>query len=120
MSGFQTEGNFIFKMEVSERILPKSMDWLSDYEDEFDDEEFKSRRYELFFPTFEDMSKKLDEITAGCHQYWADAHFDIYGNNVESLEYHNGRGEWDKEFHIEISRIYLTDDLLESIKIVAG
>lgn len=106
---------FIFRMEVSERILPKKMDWLSDYEDKFEEDEFDYKEYEFFFPTFEDMSKKLDEITEDCHQYWADARDDIYGNNIESLEYHNGY-EWDREFHIKTSRIYLTDDLLESIK----
>ena len=111
---------FIFKMKVNEVILPKKMDWLKYDGDDFDEDDFKGKTYELFFPTFDDMSKKIDEITDGCHQFWADVRNDIYDKNIENLEYHNSRGEWDKEFHIETSRIYLTNDLLNSIKKVIG
>lgn len=118
--GFPTEGNFIFRMEVTELIFPGKVDELSDWEDKFNEKDIKEKTYELFFPTFEEMSKRLKEIIKGCHQYWADVVWDLHGNNKESLEYHNGKGEWDKQYFIETSRIYLTADLLESIKKVNG
>lgn len=106
---------FIFRMEVSEIIYPQKMNWLGDLVDSFDDDDFGGERYELYFSTFEEMSRYIDEITQGFHQYWANIHDDMYGNNVENLEYHNGHGEWDKELHIDTSRLYLVDSLLKAI-----
>ncbi|RYI30565.1 hypothetical protein EVU96_09115 [Bacillus infantis] len=112
---FETEGNFLFKMEVTETVMPKKLNWLSEYEDAFDEEDFKYNQYELFFPNFEEMSNKITEITEGYNQYWADVIFDFQGSNVESLEYHNGHEEWDKEINISTSRFYLTDSFWDAM-----
>lgn len=109
-------GPFIFRMEVSEVIYPKKMNWLGEWDQEYEDKDFGGKVYELYFPSFEEMNKKIQEITVGCYQYWADAHDDMYGNNVEDLEYHNAYGTWDKEYHIHTSRVYLLDSLLHSIR----
>ena len=107
---------YIYRMEVSELNYPKQMNWLGEWDAEYNEDDFQGKRYELYFPTFEKMSEKLKEITEGCHQYWANVYKDLYDNNIEELEYHNGKGAWDKEIHIETSRIYLRSDLLNSIK----
>lgn len=111
---------FIFNMKVSEKHLPTKQNWLGDLEDELESLVSDSNEYEFFFPTFEKMSEKIESITKGFYQYWADISWDLHGNNNEQLEYHNGSPEWDKEIYIETSRIYVTDDLVDSIKEVLG
>ncbi|MFK7678647.1 hypothetical protein ACI3ER_11455 [Bacillus sp. Wb] len=108
---------YIYKLEVSETILPKKMNWLGDYEEEFDDDDFDGKRYELFFSSFGDMDKKIDELTVGFQQYWADVHSDLHDNNVEYLEYHNtdSNGEWDKEVKFNTSRLYLTESFWDAL-----
>lgn len=106
---------FIYRMEVRKSILSARIDWLGDYDESLLDDDFEGEEYELFFPTFEEMSAKLDEITTGYYQFWADARDDRYGNNVERLEYHNGSPIWDSEINVESSRLYLSESLLKSI-----
>lgn len=107
---------FIFRMEVIETTLPKKLNWLGGHNETFDEDDFPVERYEIYFSTFEEMSVKIDGITEGYRQHWASIHDDMYGNNVEDLEYHNGTDEWDKEINIETSRLYLIDSLLNAIK----
>jgi hypothetical protein len=109
--------NFIFRMEINEIFLPKKLNRLGTIKDSYDYDDIVENRYELYFPTFEEMSIKIDEITEGFHQFWADVRTDMYDNNIEDLEYHNGVGEWNKELHIETSRLYLIESLLKSIEL---
>lgn len=108
---------FIYRMEVSKVIYPKKMNWLGEITESFDDDEFPVERYELYFSTFEEMSEEIDKITEGFHQYWANVYDDLFGNSVENLEYHNGRGEWDTEIDIVVSRLYLIESLLKAIEV---
>jgi hypothetical protein len=107
---------FIFKMEVKEVTMPKKMNWLGSYDEKFKDEDFKENKYVLYFGTFEEMSNKIDEVTKGYHQYWADVTYDLYENNDEYLEYHNDYGAWDKEIYIDTSRLYLIDSFWKAIE----
>lgn len=105
----------IFRVNVREVTLPEKLDWLSDYDDKYKDEDFKEKTYDLYFPTYFALHEKVEQLTKGFNQYFADVYDDYNENPVENLEYHNSRGEWDKEIHIEISRLCLVESLLESI-----
>jgi hypothetical protein len=109
--------DFIFKMEIREVSFPKKFNWLSEWDDDdLDEDDFPTNEYELYFGRWEEMSTYIDAITKGFKQYWADVYFDIYNNNNERLEYHNGSSEWDKEIHISTSRIYLDKSFWKAIE----
>lgn len=108
----------VYRMEVIKTQLPKKMNWFGVWEEGYDETQFEVTQYESYFPSFEEMEMEIDKVTEGYLQYWADIVTDLHGANVESLEYHNGGKEWDREIKIETSRTYLTESLLSSIEAV--
>lgn len=108
----------MFRLEVFEETLPKKLNWLDMTEEEyeeFDEDNFPKKGYELYFATWEEMSQKIDEITKGYHMFWCDPVKDHMGNDTEFLEYHNDQGAWDKEIHITTSRVYLTESFWKAV-----
>lgn len=105
------EENFIFRIDVRTFNLKDKEESKLLFPEEIDLKEF-----ELYFASFDEMSLKIDEITKGYSQYWADVTSDSRGQNVEHLEYHNGEKKWDKEIKIKTSRLYLSNSLIETIQ----
>lgn len=105
----------IWKLEVTKFVYTEKRNWLKeDGLEEFDYiDDDKTQIYTIYFPYFKNMSKYIDEITAGHNQYWADAYERTDGDE-ESLEYHNGL-EWDSEIHLITGRVRLHESLIEAV-----